>query len=204
MTRKQFFTGICVLMTVLGVLLCGCPTEDKADHWKKVTKAKDLYGTWEGSSSIIVPEIDLESIFGGGEIPEGLPFSVLAKAPLDYSVRMKIGASEIETKITIDCKRYLDATMGPLTQLVWGLFLKDRIAKILAETAGIMPDEIEDIQVTDDYKIIGEGTFPVELTDDTLDDIGEGADLYLNQDKTKLKIVTETDGTIQELILHRK
>jgi hypothetical protein len=215
MNRIQLFSGICSLFVIPAFLLLGCPADEGGDAWIKVTDLKQIKGTWEGSDSIDIPEIPLAQLLEMieddiPEIAEYKPFlpESLPPAPLDYSVKITVNDT-LDLEATVNCKRYLEGTMGPLAApFIWAYLDTDSVQNLLEDEImqfvslyGITYLEIR--EKTADYKIIAAGGGPMP-EDTSIPDI-EGLSVFVKESKSKLKIEAEIPkGTRQEIILTRK
>ncbi|MDR0495666.1 MAG: hypothetical protein LBG95_08595 [Treponema sp.] len=223
MNQKWLFSGVCSLFAVLGFFMLGCPT-DRGDHddtWTKVTNLNEIKGTWEGSSSVMMPEMPLAPFLemmgeDNAEIAAYEAFlpESLRQAPLDYAIVMTVTDSSYEEKVVINCKSYLetvlkDTMLSGYESMIWAL-LKTELAPYFLENGifepGPLSDGISSYELTDNYEIIAEGGGPMP-EDPSISDDG-GFSLYINQDKTKLKLIIEAsdaDGAeIPEIILTKK
>jgi hypothetical protein len=187
MIKKKWLWTFIVPALICAFLLAGCPTEDKGpppDIWTEVQSVDELIGTWEGSSTYMVPEIPL----GIATIPA---------TPVDYTVLAEIDEAEGRFTVTVDFNNYLSKAVGNSQKpAMWGL-MKASYSEMLAN-----PPEGMTVTIEDNYRIIMVSD-PVPVSEMFIE---EDTQFFINQDKTKLKgiVAMPTTEEKQEIILRKK
>jgi hypothetical protein len=185
--KNTLRTGI---VLALGLFFIGCPHPDgtASENWTRITNFTDIVGTWEGSITIPIPPA---------------PISETEQSPassIDCTLTMTITADDFTEIINMDMNKYLTDIAGSIGKsMVWET-IKNSLEGSEAQE-GII------IEFTDNYHMIltmNSDISQMEFTDENIEYAP-----YINQDKTKIKIVLPEDintfgeGAI-EFILYKK
>jgi hypothetical protein len=187
-TTVLFKTVLFGIAAALGLTLIGCPNPNSGsvDTWEKVTALNELIGTWEGAINVPIPAQD--------EAPKMPATSVSGNVSITVTEDTFTGETDMDLdKLLTDyCK-----SLGGGDALTTA-FLKKTMWESIKNPSEAPGDAVDpetkyeytiNYEFTDNYHV--KMKFDAPIPEDGLLFTGETAPYapYVNQDKTKLKIV---------------
>lgn len=171
MSRQAVLFSIAL---VCGFMLTGCPDPNTTpeDTWEKVTSLDEILGSWEGSTSLIIPAQD-------GPPPT-------QATSIDCDISLTVTRTTFIQIVDMDMNKFLTDLGGALGKQFMWTTLKESM-----QAAGD-PGINANITFTNDYHV--KTTFNGSASDLGLE--GENGEYapYINQDRTKMKLaILETD-----------
>jgi hypothetical protein len=158
------------LALICGLLFLGCPNT-VSENWTRITNFTEITGTWEGSTTVPIPP---------------MPTEQLPASSIDCALTITVSSDNFTETINMDMNTYLTDIAGVMGKPIAWQLIKNTFE-------GYEAPEGMALEFTDAYHVIQTATIDVsqmQFTDETI-----AYAPYINEDKTKIKLVLPEDIT---------